>query len=68
MIFLRINCPNVARYAASAVWAFEVVIGVSRQIEWHDMIWYGALYLRAPKSWRTASLIFRTEPNQTKKE
>jgi len=34
MIFLRINCPNAARRVASAVWALEVVIGVSRQIEW----------------------------------
>jgi len=34
MIFLRINCPNVARNVASAVWAFQVVTGVSRQIEY----------------------------------
>jgi len=29
-----------------------------------DTIWYDTLYLRAPKSWRTASLICRTEPNK----
>jgi len=34
MIFLRINCPNVARHVASAVRTFEVVIAVSRQIEY----------------------------------
>ena len=71
MIFVRINCPNAARHVASAVWSFEDVIGVSRQIEWlsisrYDMI--DALYLRAPKSWQIDSLIFRTEQHQTKKE
>jgi len=34
MIFLRINCPNAAHHVASTVWALEVVIGVSRQIEY----------------------------------
>jgi len=34
MIFLRINCQNVARHVASAVRTFEVVIAVSRQIEY----------------------------------
>ena len=61
-IFLRIICPNAARYVVSVVWAFEVVIRVSRQIEWLSI-----LYLRAPKSWWIARLIFRTEPNQMKK-
>jgi len=73
MIFLRINCSNAARHVASAVWAFEAVIGVSHQIEydWFSILRYDmidALYLRAPESWRIASLIFNTEPNQTKKE
>ena len=36
------NCPNAARHVASAVWAFEAVIGVSRQIEydWFSIIYY----------------------------
>jgi len=30
------------------------------------LIWYDMLYLCAPKSWRTASLICRTDPNKKK--
>ena len=33
---------------------------------YYDTIWNDALYLRAPKSWQIASLIFRTEPNEKK--
>ena len=49
MIFLRINCPNAARHVASATWAFEVVIGVRRQIVWlsklyYDTIWYDMMH------------------------
>ena len=43
MILLRINYPNAARHVASAIWAFEVAIGVSRQIE-YDWLSYTIRY------------------------
>jgi len=60
MIFLRINCPNIARRVASAVWAFQVVTGVSRQIKYDWLIrytiWYDA-FIRASRSWRSNSQL-----------
>ena len=42
----------------------EVKIGVTTAAARHTYtIQYNGLYLRAPKSWRIASLIFCTEPN-----
>ena len=44
MIFLRINCPNAARHVASAVSAFEVVIGVSLSVaKLNDLVYYDTI-------------------------
>jgi len=41
---------------------------VKEQIYFFDRIRYDKLYLHAPKSWRVASLILRTEPRKLKTE
>jgi len=59
VIFLRINCSNIACHVA-AVWAFQVVTGISRQIVYDWLIrytmWYDA-FIRASRSWQSNSQL-----------